>query len=422
MNYSYAKVPTISAANDARYSEEECSNFTTGCDDDQQSFKFDVYFPKNTIYQNYATCPLPFILIFHGGGYKECSTKESSDIKYICQLLAQRGIVAFNVEYRRGRLLAVETQTPNLLKTAQQQTAVGRAVQDVRGAIKSICKMASSGIFNSMFRIDTSKMFLGGASAGAGAVLTATYLQKSDMADEASPGVFSVLGGLDVDYYYAAPEDIMPTTKGVFSMWAEFPMPGSVNTNAEALNFFSRNHYIAPVIAFHGSSDPVATPWQREENYPTDMSETPSRTSTSQCLSSTFTVTHSDDESDLRMIGTLGLRDLVQAKNKKAEVYIDCQMAHGLDDDNSGFNSDFASGYTNQRDVMVYMVQRAAVFIQSLLIGNAIPGPSTFINCINDRYNVYNSATGTCGSNNIAQPCEDCTDCTLLTIPDCNSN
>ncbi len=105
------------------------------------------------------------------------------------------------------------------------------------------------------------------------------------------------------------------------------------------------------------------------------------------------------------MIGPVALQGLVQNAGKKAEVYLDCEMGHGLDNDDPGFQSEFGTELTNQHDVLIYMVQRSATFFQSILTNTAINGPSIFTECENYRNSCQSSGINNDGCSNNDNPC-----------------
>ncbi len=345
--------------------------YADSCSQYSYALKFKAYFPKNTAYTHYSTCPLPWIGIWHPGGYSDCSTIDNEDnkwIKLICREFAKRGIIAVNFEYREGQVLLPNGFDPLTHKTVYFQLGVYRARQDVDGGLRSFIKMYYDGVFGTAFRIDTSKMFLGGGSAGGGAVLNYTYLQKQDMADEISPDIHAHLGSVKADYYYADTTYPIPRVKGCFIMWADFPMPGTKTTDTAVANFFARNNYIAPYIGFQGLKDPVVIDSNRYEDFPKRDSIDNIRgtyDTTSFCLDSggICTLHHTTvlNSHDLRMIGPETLYALIQNKGKKAVVCIDSTMRHGLDDDGANFKSNFGIPLpTTQKKVQIYMVQRAA--------------------------------------------------------------
>ena len=75
-----------------------------------------------------------------------------------------------------------------------------------------------------------------------------------------------------------------------------------------------------------------------------------------------------------------------------SELYLDCQMAHGLDCDYTDpgctipFQSDFGTGLTNDAEVYDYICGRAATFFQSVIGGTAsILTHTKFVECANYR-------------------------------------
>ena len=420
-NVSYAKNPQsanfkdwalVGDCDDEEITADQCSNSSS-------ELVFDIYYPKNTAYTHYSTCPLPVIFMFHPGGFSDCSSKENTTgIQTMCIEFAARGFVVFNVEYRRGKLLYPDDdiEIVNQTKTIYQQVAVYRAGQDARGALRSALKMQADGVFGAAFTFDVNKVFGAGASAGAGAILTVAYLQKQSMIDAVSPGFKDRLGNIDADYYYAPPTSTLPELKAVLCMWGNFPMQGSVKTQTQATNFFNQNNYTVPLIAFQGIDDGIVKYDWRYERFPPSTPPSGSTRgnydTTSFCLENggLISVTPSGTNEDLLMIGPLTLRDLVRNNNKPAEVYLDCDMGHGLADDCCTGNptkkgktcsdncppvylTEFGTGRNNSTAVQRYMVERAAVFFQSIITGTTINGPSLFVECENFRNSCQSSST-----------------------------
>jgi len=134
---------------------------------------YDVYYPD---YNNYITCPLPFIVFAHGGGFAECAGIEADGFDVIAKEFAKRGFVCFLVNYRSGVSL---DPLPLTNTSVQQMEAIYKAGQDMRGAIRSIIKRqlneTTGDNWQDTFRIDLENMFLGGNSAGSVAMLNAAY-------------------------------------------------------------------------------------------------------------------------------------------------------------------------------------------------------------------------------------------------------
>ena len=409
--YNYGKSPQSANFKDWEF-PEDCGEDTENdkCRNDNGELFFVVHYPKNTVYQNYSTCPLPVIFMFHPGGFADCSSLENvTGIQFMCNEFAKRGFVVFNVEYRRGRLLypGKTTNEINSTKTIFQQVAVYRAVQDARGAIRSAVKMQADGVFGTKFKFDENKVFGAGASAGAGTILTLTYLQNQDMIDEVSPGFKDRLGNINVDYYYAPPSYPLPQIRGILNMWGNFPMPGSIKTPAQAATFFNRNNYLAPMIAFQGLTDDVVKFDSRYEKFPrfdTSVGPRGNYDTTSFCIDNggLISINPAADGQDLLMIGPFALKCLLDNAGKEAEVYLDPDMGHGLNDyiccaaDVSKrkpnctqscppYLSEFGTGRINPDQVQLYMVERTSVMFQSIITNSPINGTSLFIDCENFR-------------------------------------
>lgn len=187
-NISYAKtggMPTTYHDVSYDFDETEINGGETcdpvqSCTQDISSLNFDVCYPSNTAYTSYTTCPLPIIIMAHPGGYAECSSKENTPkLSYLCKELAKRGFIVFNIEYRRGRIkYGDEDPVYPYYKTIYQELAGYRAVQDFKGAIRSIFKMYDDGVFGTKFKMKKQWLFIGGQSAGAIAALNVAYVQK----------------------------------------------------------------------------------------------------------------------------------------------------------------------------------------------------------------------------------------------------
>ena len=155
------------------------------CNEDAQ-LVYDVYYPdEKSVYPCYKDKPLPAVLLFHGGGFSDCSDYGGEKgIKFYCKEFAKRGFVAFNIEYRRGRLkdTGIVIADGGSYLSSSNLLATYRAFQDGRGALRSIIAR-QTGQLKTPYRIDTENIFVGGASSGAFIALSMAYY-NSDMIDE----------------------------------------------------------------------------------------------------------------------------------------------------------------------------------------------------------------------------------------------
>jgi hypothetical protein len=181
----------------------------------------------------------------------------------MCKHFARRGFIAMNIEYRRGRVLdTVDTK----FTTIQHEISVYKGGQDMRGACRSAIKLQRfHTALNLPFQIDTTKIFLGGNSAGALMSMLTAYYRDQAMIDTAfpvapgSPKFKDVLGPINADFYYGDTTiEYRSKIKGVFAMWGGMPIPVSFENNKAA--FFGNGASStdnAPMIGFHGALDPI---------------------------------------------------------------------------------------------------------------------------------------------------------------------
>jgi dienelactone hydrolase len=186
-----------------------------------EQLTFNVFYPKFTE-DTFAL--RPFILIIHGGGFVS-GNKEDWDNE--CREFAKRGFVAATIDYRLGL-------TGNcVVDSFSYDKAVYRAIQDARAALRFAVENAAAA------RIDTSWIFIGGGSAGAGTSLGVVYLSQADW-DAYSPIIPQTLGPLNTS------GNTLTNTfsiKGIMNNW------GAIGKD------FIQPNEMVPMIAFHGDAD-----------------------------------------------------------------------------------------------------------------------------------------------------------------------
>jgi acetyl esterase/lipase len=354
------------------------------------SLKYDVWYPKNHLYDpDNGGCPLPAVILFHGGGYQECPAKEGGLMEILCKEFASRGFVAFNVEYRRGRV------KDDGFVSVQQQLSIYRAAQDARGAIRSFIKRQrnhNSEFPNDPYQIDTTKIFIGGVSAGGIIADLASWYNPTKIAQvfpTDSPVTFEdALGSINADYYYGESNiDYRSAILGVLNCWGGIPVPSNLKGTPET--FFSSS-LVTPVIAFHGKKDNVI-PFD-EAIYSKDIKFSPNTmphapfNSSNECLiTGPVSLENTASTPDLYFGSSLDMYNIAKHYNKLAELYIDCNMKHGIRDETQTY---FGTGLSVNEDVGNYIVQRAATFFQAIMNNKTagdIGPPSKFTDCENTR-------------------------------------
>jgi len=408
---------------DVHYTQNSCAGETPydGCSTDPSAtpLKMRVYYPKN---HNYAACKLPAVIIFHAGGYSECGSYLNPLIRALARKLALRGFVVFDVNYRLGVIADIRTvpgsNPPVRYTTAQQWLAIYRGMQDARGAVRSIMQMQVDGVNSSFYQIDTSKVFLGGTSAGSVLALSSEYYGTQAKIDQVFPGISSLLGPIDpTGVYYADPptsmaNDYFGKIKGILNCWGSLLTPVAYLSNP--YNFFGGQGYgLPPVISFHGMKDETFNYKRQGTYFSTYDGSLGGYDSLFQvekhCLPDTFIVNEFNDNTlDYICIGSQNIYQMLRGNSIFSELYLDCLMGHGLDDDCSTpgcYQSDFGTSAINTDQTLDYIAGRAATFFQAILQG--ISGTlfsngndSKFTECENERVKCSLTDAGGCADDN----------------------
>lgn len=374
------------------------------CVSGQGSLKFYVYYPALLNSNSLATCKLPVIINFHGGSYFECSRSTHAGAQDICLRLAKRGFVVINAEYRRGVLLDNQKDINKFQKISVQQVlAIYRANQDIRGCIRSVIKMQrmSQNGFGTTFNIDTTKIFIAGQSAGAVMAMGAAYYERQGQIDSAlssgNSNLSNRLGRLDAPFYYGDTTiNYKPLVKGVLAMWGGLPVHRSFYSNAA--NYFSTNTVNPPLIGFTGKKDSTFPPDKNYFYFSTRTTPTNYKT-TSLCLVSIGSFSNPDDDpmpdfpednADVVLVGIDTLHSAFKRIGNYSEVYVDCQMGHGLDEEGDPlhpFMSEFGTLASTQTDVINYIASRAAIYFAAIMNTSPLSliTRTRFIECENTR-------------------------------------
>lgn len=144
-----------------------------------QDLHLDVYRPQNDTATHRA-----LIIFVHGGSFV-AGSKDGPDMVPLCRDFAKMGYVTASIEYRLG------VQIAPLPDSVDVTEAVWRAVHDARAAVRFFRKDFSEN--GNTYGIDTSKIFMGGVSAGA---ITAIHLAYMDHMSEVPAYVDTTMAGL----------------------------------------------------------------------------------------------------------------------------------------------------------------------------------------------------------------------------------
>lgn len=168
-----------------------------------EELKLDIYQPKNDTMQH-----RPVIIFMHGGGFAGGTRTNPAEVNF-AETSAKKGYVAVQISYRltrKGQSFGCDYEASGKMETFKL------AAEDFMDAVSFMVKNKDE------YGIDTSKIIVGGSSAGAEAVLNAVYNNRLMFQDTAKyknidfAGVFSLAGAI-VDARYITEENAVP---GVF--------------------------------------------------------------------------------------------------------------------------------------------------------------------------------------------------------------
>ena len=147
-----------------------------------QELFLDVYQPEGD-----TLSARPLIIWAFGGAFV-AGSKESPDIVTLSNSFAKRGYVCAAIDYRLSTDLVVNTDVSNMYE------AVLKAVHDMRASIRFFYKDAST---VDDYRIDTTRIYLGGVSAGAITALHIAHLDELNEVPAELDSIFNATGGFE---------------------------------------------------------------------------------------------------------------------------------------------------------------------------------------------------------------------------------
>lgn len=150
----------------------------TGVNGSSQTLRMDVYEPSGDVEQL-----RPVVVVAFGGSF---ITGSRGDVAFICNDLAKRGYVAVANDYRVGFFLPNQTTTTR---------AVMRGAHDMRACVRYLRRSVAE--MGNPYRIDTTRIIIGGVSAGAISALHAMYLDQDAEVPAVLASELPGLGGLE---------------------------------------------------------------------------------------------------------------------------------------------------------------------------------------------------------------------------------
>ncbi|MCS4436677.1 alpha/beta hydrolase [Aquiflexum gelatinilyticum] len=192
-----------------------------------QELFMDVYQPSDDL-----ETEKPLILLAFGGGFV-FGKKESPDIEALCNAFAKRGYACASIDYRLSPDLVLDNSIENSYE------AVAKAMHDMRAAIRFFHKDASE---SNRFKIDPTKIYIGGVSAGAVTALHIVHLDEAEIPEEMQD-YFDENGGLSGN---SGNEGYSEDVAGVISLCG-------LLLDADIIN----PEVTTPIVSMHGNEDNV---------------------------------------------------------------------------------------------------------------------------------------------------------------------
>lgn len=193
---------------------------------EQWSFPFSIIDLHMDIYEPIGDTlsKRPLMIWAHPGAFIT-GQKDVDDMVALCDTFAKRGYVTASIQYRLGY---------NPFDSESAERAVFRGTQDGRAAFRYFKE------FHSIYDIDTTRMFIGGSSAGGFLSLHLAYLQEEERPEST----------LDMPCLDCSGNDYQHTVDplGIVSMW------GALGDSS-----YRDENDTLPVLLIHGTADAVVS-------------------------------------------------------------------------------------------------------------------------------------------------------------------
>jgi len=201
----------------------------TDAQGDFQNLFMDIYEPVGDV-----VAARPTIVLGHGGSFVQ-GTRTDSDVEQLCRGFAKRGYVAASIDYRLYQLVI-----PNFPDSLTALDVVIKTVGDMKAAVRHLRRDAAT---ENAFRVDTDRIFIGGASAGAITALHAAYMDETDAIPDFLAEIIENNGGFEGNSGDA--ENLMYSSDaiGVFSLSGGIYRADWLDENDP------------PLVSYHGTED-----------------------------------------------------------------------------------------------------------------------------------------------------------------------
>lgn len=210
-----------------------------------QSLFLDVYEPENDTLE-----ARPLIIFAFPGGFIT-GTRQDADVVILCERFAKRGYVTASIDYRLS---------PTLLFNQNERflyLSILKAVHDMKAAIRFFKQDADSA---KVYRIDTSKIFIAGISAGGVTAVHTAYLDASELPPSIAQDTAAIGGieGLSGNPGYST--DVLAAINlcGAIgdTLWMDnspTPLISLHGTNDQLVPYGSTDNFFGASFVIHGS-------------------------------------------------------------------------------------------------------------------------------------------------------------------------
>jgi acetyl esterase/lipase len=229
---------TVTKTQDIIFGYNTITDYTTNTVNNV-TLRLDFYEPTGDV-----AAKRPLIILAFGGSF---IGGQRSDMDAACTALAKKGYTTATIDYR---LIQPGTNNSNINLVYSNQTLLADHVVKTTGDMKAAIRFFKHNAATSnTLKIDTSKIFIGGFSAGAIVALQTAYID--DINENPSlASVYTANGGLEGNTDLLAPNSLLPTynAKGI---------AGVLNIAGGIVDTSLINATNPPVFSAQGDADAI---------------------------------------------------------------------------------------------------------------------------------------------------------------------
>jgi hypothetical protein len=228
--------PLVTKTSNITFGNNTVTDYSTGTTY-SQTLQMDFYEPVGDL-----AIKRPLMIVAFGGGF---ISGQRSDLEPICIAFAKKGYTAAAIDYRLVYNSPLNYFTvfnsPSLLIDE-----VVKAAADMKAAIRYFKRDART---TNLFRIDTTKIIIGGASSGSITAMTVAYTDDINE-NPAATSAYNNNGGFEGNTDLPAPNNLRPTYNAT-------GIAGVVNISGGVMDTSLVDAFNPPIYSAHGDADVV---------------------------------------------------------------------------------------------------------------------------------------------------------------------